>query len=194
VDQRRPHQWASATAATLARIHAVPCSAAGEHLMNGRYEATWFARPDAAPPFLAASAVGEHVWSAAREALGGARPVAPVLVHLDYWVGNLLWKGDEVAAVLDWEEASCGDPGIDVAYARLELCLLGVPEAADTFLATYEAEAGRQVHHLGLWELAAAARALPDPAGWVAEWVELGAVSCNDAEAWARLERFVDEA
>ena len=82
----------------------------------------------------------------------------PGLVHIDYWPGNVLWDGDRISAVVDWEEAAYGDPGIDVAYARMEIVLSGMEAVADEFLATYEAAAGRPVSNLGFWELAAAVR------------------------------------
>jgi aminoglycoside phosphotransferase (APT) family kinase protein len=39
----------------------------------------------------------------------------PTLVHGDYHLGNLLFRGSEVAAVLDWEIAQLGQPLLDVA-------------------------------------------------------------------------------
>ncbi len=40
----------------------------------------------------------------------------PVLVHGDYRLGNLIWAGDQVVAVLDWEDARPGDPHYDLAW------------------------------------------------------------------------------
>jgi aminoglycoside phosphotransferase (APT) family kinase protein len=68
--------------------------------------------------------------------------------------------------MLDWEEAAWGDPGIDVAYARMNMLLMGLADAADAFLHTYEAESGRMVENLGFWELAAAVRPMFDPGDW----------------------------
>jgi aminoglycoside/choline kinase family phosphotransferase len=36
-----------------------------------------------------------------------------VLVHGDYWLGNLLVEGDRVVGVIDWEDAHRGSPDID---------------------------------------------------------------------------------
>jgi aminoglycoside phosphotransferase (APT) family kinase protein len=52
--------------------------------------------------------------------------------------------------VVDWEEAAWGDPGIDVGYCRMELCLSGSEDAARVFLESYEAEMGSPVANLGL--------------------------------------------
>jgi aminoglycoside phosphotransferase (APT) family kinase protein len=44
-----------------------------------------------------------------------------VQVHGDYRIDNVLFKPEssEVAAVLDWELSTLGDPLADVAYVRL---------------------------------------------------------------------------
>jgi aminoglycoside phosphotransferase (APT) family kinase protein len=47
----------------------------------------------------------------------------PVLVHADYHYGNMLFKGPEVVAVLDWEIAQLGQPLLDLA------CLAVVAQA-----------------------------------------------------------------
>ncbi len=44
-----------------------------------------------------------------------------VLLHGDFWPGNLLWKEGGLVAVIDWEDAALGDPLADVANARLEI-------------------------------------------------------------------------
>jgi aminoglycoside phosphotransferase (APT) family kinase protein len=84
-------------------------------------------------------------------------------VHIDYWPGNVLWHRGHIAAIVDWEEAAYGDPGIDVAYCRMELALSGMGHVADAFLRAYEAQRGRQVENLAFWELAAAARPMFSP-------------------------------
>jgi aminoglycoside phosphotransferase (APT) family kinase protein len=45
----------------------------------------------------------------------------PVVVHGDYWPGNVLWRDDRLVGVIDWEEAAFGDPLADLANIRLEL-------------------------------------------------------------------------
>jgi aminoglycoside phosphotransferase (APT) family kinase protein len=40
----------------------------------------------------------------------------PVLVHGDYRLGNLIWRGETVVAVLDWEDAAAGDRHYDLAW------------------------------------------------------------------------------
>jgi aminoglycoside phosphotransferase (APT) family kinase protein len=44
-----------------------------------------------------------------------------VLLHGDFWPGNVLWKEDRLVAVIDWEDAALGDPLADFANSRLEI-------------------------------------------------------------------------
>jgi aminoglycoside phosphotransferase (APT) family kinase protein len=162
-----PLSWARALATMLMRIHSVFCdSAAQSFLLDANAEATWFARSAAVPDYMATHPDGALVWQTVRDRLPGLRPASPALVHIDYWPGNILWDGERITAVADWEEAAYGDPGIDVAYCRMQLALDGMGQAADEFLAVYEADMG-PVANLAFWELAAAARPMFDPVGWV---------------------------
>ncbi|MFD4972927.1 phosphotransferase family protein [Streptomyces sp. NPDC058424] len=43
-------------------------------------------------------------------------PVTPVLVHGDYRLANMLFLGDALNAVIDWEIWSVGDPRTDLAW------------------------------------------------------------------------------
>jgi hypothetical protein len=55
-----------------------------------------------------------------------------------------------------------------VAYCRMDMFLNGIGRrAADEFLNVYEAEMGQRVANLGFWELAAAARPMHNPEGWI---------------------------
>jgi hypothetical protein len=49
------------------------------------------------------------------------------------------------------------------------MALKGLPQAADEFLHTYEAAAGHPLANLGIWELAATARPMFSPHGWISE-------------------------
>ncbi len=61
----------------------------------------------------------------------------PVLLHGDFWPGNVLWEDGRLVAVLDWEDAAIGDPLADVANARLELLWAGGAEAKEEFTRRY---------------------------------------------------------
>ncbi|HEY2417932.1 MAG TPA: phosphotransferase family protein, partial [Steroidobacteraceae bacterium] len=65
------------------------------------------------------------------------------IVHADYRIGNFLFEGGRISAVLDWESAHIGDPHEDLAWAALPqfgggtglVCRL---MAKESFLALYE--------------------------------------------------------
>ena len=79
-------------------------------------------------------------------------PAAPVLVHGDYRMGNVMVDGNGLAAVLDWELAHRGDAHEDLAFGcmsvwrfgRLDKPAFGVGSLADYF-AAYEAAGGVKV-------------------------------------------------
>jgi aminoglycoside phosphotransferase (APT) family kinase protein len=165
-----PLRWARSTGTMLAKIHAVPCdTAARGFLLDANSEASWFLRQGFVPDYMKAHPEGPRVWQTVHD-LWPHMQQAPVgLVHIDYWSGNILWDAGRIVAVVDWEEAAYGDPGIDVAYCRMDMFLSGMSKAADEFLSVYEMDAGRRVANLGLWELAAAARPMFNPQGWITE-------------------------
>jgi aminoglycoside phosphotransferase (APT) family kinase protein len=163
-----PITWARSLAETLARIHAVPPDMAPRDLLlDANAEATWFLRSAKIPDFMQAHPEGERVWQAVQMGFPRLEPVPPTLVHVDYWPGNILWDSGQISAVVDWEEAALGDPAIDVAYCCMDIALKDLPGAAEEFLRAYEAAVGHPIANLGFWELAAAARPMFTPQGWV---------------------------
>lgn len=50
---------------------------------------------------------------------------SPALIHGDFKLSNLLWRDEEVVAVLDWEMSSIGDPLVDLAYFIVVMYLPG---------------------------------------------------------------------
>ncbi|MBC7879180.1 MAG: phosphotransferase [Anaerolineales bacterium] len=162
-----PLDWARKLAKTLAKIHSIPCKEEEQKfLLRGNEEATWFLKYDAPPKYMQEYPGGADLWHLMKNLYTKIQADVPVLLHIDYWSGNILWDENEISAVIDWEEAAYGDPAVDVAYARMNMILMGLPNAADEFLQVYEAETGRKVENLGFWELAAAIRPMTDPADW----------------------------
>ena len=173
------HRWgelAAPTARMLARIHRTPFSEADKrYLMDDNIEVAWFIKDGIIPDFMRADPDGERVWHLVNEHWRRWMPVEPRFAHTDYWAGNILWQGDEITAVVDWEEAGYGHPAADVAYCRMSYFIEGLPEAAETFLRAYEAEAGWKLNDLPLFELAASVRPMIDPADWFAHpYMEAG--------------------
>ena len=43
-----------------------------------------------------------------------------MLTHGDYWLGNVLFEGNSVTGIVDWERARrCGTPGLDALHLAL---------------------------------------------------------------------------
>ncbi|MFF2890832.1 aminoglycoside phosphotransferase family protein [Paenibacillus sp. NPDC057967] len=106
-----------------------------------------------------------------REALDQAWPDLQrnreVILHGDYWPGNVLWKDGSIAAVLDWEDAAWGDPMSDVGNARLELLWSYGEEAMEAFTRQYRAEMPHLAYEcLPYWDLCAALRPASRLSGW----------------------------
>lgn len=88
------------------------------------------------------------------------------LLHADYFPGNIVWRGDAIAAVIDWESAALGDPMADLATTRLDLRWAYGAEIAERFTDRYLTVTGRSTATLPVWELVVALR----PAGAISLW------------------------
>ena len=106
---------ATSAVAVLRSLHAVPTAETGigdeEPMPLAGEMMRWAWLMERAAPDLTGRApelgglLAEHV----------PAEVPPTLVHGDYHMGNLLFRGPEVAAVLDWEIAQLGQPLLDLA-------------------------------------------------------------------------------
>ena len=193
-DRRDPVAWAAALARLLVRIHDIsPSEKDRQHLFDGNHMALYILRGDE-PERRAGHALADVIYDTVRELRSSVSPVATSLIHMDYWHGNVLWRDRQVTAILDWDHASYGDPVLDVSYFRMNMYLRGIREAAEPFLECYEAESGAAVRDLGFWELAAAARPLPDPVLWIPMSREMGDASSTDERAGTDFVEFVHDA
>jgi aminoglycoside phosphotransferase len=90
------------------------------------------------------------------------------LTHGDLWYGNTLWDdGGDLTAVLDWDAAGIGSPGIDLGSLRLDAALCYGQDAVTEVLSGWEDEAGRAAPDVPYWDTVAALATPPDM-GWVA--------------------------
>lgn len=94
------------------------------------------------------------------------RPARISLLHGDYWTGNLLWRDDQIVAVLDWEDAAVGDPMADLAGARVELLWRGGRPMMERFTTAYEAHAPVDHARLRHWDVYVAAAGLASMQHW----------------------------
>ena len=90
----------------------------------------------------------------------------PVLLHGDFWPGNILWRDGRLVAVIDWEDASIGDPLLDLAVSRLELLWAFGADAMRRFTDLYGGLAAVDLGNLAQWDLYVAAGAAGDLANW----------------------------
>ena len=89
-----------------------------------------------------------------------------VLLHGDFWPGNILWRDGQIVGVIDWEDAALGDPLADIANTRLELLWAFGVEAMRKFTHHYQSLADIDFTNLAYWELYAALRRISQITGW----------------------------
>jgi aminoglycoside phosphotransferase (APT) family kinase protein len=89
-----------------------------------------------------------------------------VLLHGDFWPGNILWRDGRLVGVIDWEDARLGDPLSDLANSRLETLWAFGREAMQRFTQCYLTTTGIDATLLPYWDLYAALK----PALRLAEW------------------------
>jgi aminoglycoside phosphotransferase (APT) family kinase protein len=110
-----------------------------------------------------------------------------VLLHGDFWPGNIMWRDGRLAAVLDWEDAAVDDPLADLAVSRLDILWAFGAEAMDYFTARYQALSALDWTNLPAWDLCAALR----PAGKISGWATATAAEQTMRE---RHRAFVEQA
>lgn len=116
------------------------------------------------------------------------RPNADVVLHGDFWPGNILFADGELVAVIDWEDAARGDPLVDLACARVEIACAYGATATEQFTARYF-DAGRRLddHDLPLWDMYVSSTALASMHRW-------GLSTADEATRRATTEQFLDAA
>ena len=146
-------------AAQLARIHRIP-------------EDTVSFLPRHSPGFGPRPAVPDDSLSEGliRDVLEHLWPVPQlnefVLLHGDFWPGNVLWKEGQLVGVVDWEDAATGEPLADVANSRLEILWAFGTEAMERFTTFYTSHASIRFFYLPFWDLCAAL----GPASKIGNW------------------------
>src|ERR1700691_4265552 len=84
------------------------------------------------------------------------------IVHGDFRLGNLVWRGAEIVGILDWETASVGDPLFDIAWMCMGATkgsdqVMGLV-SRDEFVQLYASASGRVIDPADLvfWQVVAA--------------------------------------
>ncbi len=149
----------------LSRIHQVDCAKLDVSFLpklEQRYAETLRERPTTVDESLDEGSI--------RDALEAVWPLpqrnTTVLLHGDFWPGNILWRNGQLVAVIDWENATLGDPLADVANSRLEILWAFGIDAMQRFTHQYQSMTIIDFTHLPYWDLCAALR----PVAQIAQW------------------------
>jgi aminoglycoside phosphotransferase (APT) family kinase protein len=137
-----------------------------------------------------------------RAALEAAWPIprrnAPVLLHGDFWPGNVLWRAGQLAAVIDWEDARVGDPLLDLSISRLDVLWIFGVDVFRVFTQHYLATTTSDSSTLPYWDLQAALRFIrlagDDLAGWAGYFAPYGRVEITEETIKAHFLYFIEQA
>jgi len=123
---------------------------------------------------------------------------ASVLLHGDYWPGNILWREDQLVAVIDWEDAALGDPLTDLAISRLDILWIFGVDALNSFMEQYRSMMAIDYTNLPYWDLYAALRLVrlagANLAEWAAFFVPFGRPDITEHTIREHYRLFVDQA
>lgn len=136
----------------------------------------------------------DRIWATLMAAADLPALNEPVLLHGDYWPGNVLWLDGSLTAVLDWEESQVGDPLKDLSIARLDLWWVFGPGAMQDFTAHYLAVHPIDITHLPLWDLTNALRPVGELETWAGSYIALGRPDITAETMLAAHAGFVDQA
>lgn len=149
---------------TLARIHAVDWRRRGLSFLLDRAEGEGLLGREVNWYWDSLNWAGEEAsvarFAAIRAWLIANQPAhqKPVLCHGDANFTNMLFAGNAVSTVLDWEMAFIGTPECDIAYTLLAMSSLttnypeGVP-TPDEMIAAYEQASGKTLKNMAYYML-----------------------------------------
>ena len=88
------------------------------------------------------------------------------ILHGDFWPGNIIWQNDQIAAVIDWEDAAFGTPVSDVAGCRAEIMAMYGQQAMTLFTDHYLAQSALDFSDQPLWDAYVGFAALATMHSW----------------------------
>jgi aminoglycoside phosphotransferase (APT) family kinase protein len=88
------------------------------------------------------------------------------LLHGDYWPGNIMWKDNQLVAILDWEDAALGSATSDLACCRAELNVILTGQEVQYFTEQYIKVSNQEIQHLALWDSYVGFAALASMHNW----------------------------
>jgi len=178
----------------LARIHRAPI---GSELGSlGRHRERVRSDVLGSPAELDSALNEAELRSHLRELWPWPQHNADVVLHGDYWPANIVWRDDELLAVLDWEGASLGDPLADVAVTRLDLLWAFGEAAMQSFTDRYRELTRIDWRNLARFELWAALRPMSRLAVWAPPYAltPLSRPDITEASMQRGHRRFVEQA
>jgi aminoglycoside phosphotransferase (APT) family kinase protein len=173
-----PSGWAQELGRALAAVHAVPAERLGEM-------PSVFDRGGGSQELL-----GGPLSTEVRSRWSEVVASPEVLVHGDYWSGNVVWRDGRLTGVVDWSAGARGPRGFDLGWCRLDLVLLFDERIAHDFLGAYEEEAGQAVGEIRLWDSWAAARSDDAVGSWAPNYLPLGRADLDEDELRRRHARW----
>ena len=99
----------------------------------------------------------DRLWQVVQAYRPLTQPNKLCVLHGDFWPGNLLWRDQQLVAIIDWEDSWLGDPLADLARSRLEILWAWGEAAMDNFTDYYQ-QAMPNIEYAALpyWECYAA--------------------------------------
>jgi aminoglycoside phosphotransferase (APT) family kinase protein len=154
-------------AETLTKIHGITVSSPTDFYFLPKQAALTAEQLGTRPAELDESLEEGRIRAALEAAYPFPKSNAPALLHGDYWVGNILWKNRQLAAVIDWEDARTGDPLAELGNSRLEVLWAFGMSAMHDFTRRYLAlQPTLDATSLPYWDLVAALRPMHKLSLW----------------------------
>jgi aminoglycoside phosphotransferase (APT) family kinase protein len=118
-------------------------------------------------------------------------PHPTVLVHGDLWQGNTMWLDGDLVAIIDWDCAGVGHPGVDLGSLRGDAALFYGPEYADRVLDGWRAKTGAVAPDVAYWDVVASLSTPPDVGLWIPNAVDQGRPDLDGPTLNARRDEFL---
>jgi Ser/Thr protein kinase RdoA (MazF antagonist) len=85
-----------------------------------------------------------------------------VFVHADLHAGNILWDGDSLVGIVDWDSAGAGHPGVDLGSLRLDAALHYDIAAAEEVTNGWQEASGQDAGHIAYFDVVSALQTAAD--------------------------------
>ena len=118
-------------------------------------------------------------------------PCDPVFLHGDLWEGNTIWRDGELAAIVDWDCAGAGHPGVDLGSLRCDVAVLFGGGAEDVVLAGWQDTIGRPADGMAYWDVVASLSTPPDLGDWESTIQDQGRPDLEGPTLTARRDEFL---